>query len=67
MTVFNKDPYAEACALLTLYRAAFPEFAPECLLQEMLGRGPKWFSRWWANATPATRQIWLMDCKLIAD
>jgi len=66
MAVFSKNPYAAACSLVTMYRAAFPEFASECLLQEMLARGPKWFSRWWGTATPATRQNWLKDCKLTA-
>jgi hypothetical protein len=58
------NPYAASLALVTSYAAAMPETAPECLLMELLGRGPAWFGRWWRSASPATRQAWLTDARL---
>jgi hypothetical protein len=65
MTDFGSRPYIDGCALVTMYRAAFPELTPECLLQEMLARGPRWFARWWADASPATRENWLKDSHIL--
>ena len=63
---YASDPFRSGLCLVTSYRAAFPEIAPECLLQEMLARGPRWFSDWWLNASPTTRHNWLRCANLIA-
>jgi hypothetical protein len=61
----NSDPYIKACALVCSYRAAFPELAPECLLQELLARGPKWFGNWWADLPAGKRANWISDSGLL--
>jgi hypothetical protein len=58
--------YRNACSLVTMYKAAFPERTPECHLQELLARGPEWFAAWWADASPATRHNFLQDSGLSA-
>jgi hypothetical protein len=58
--------YRKACALVTSYKAAFPELAPECLLQELLARGPQWFQQWYGRRNKGERRVWLQDAGLIA-
>jgi hypothetical protein len=57
--------YAKACALVCSYKRAFPELAPECILQELLARGPKWFGVWWLAASPFTRHSLIIDAGLL--
>lgn len=58
--------YIRALSLTEQYRERFPSLTQECLLQEMLGRGPRWFVEWWLKAPATTRHVFLRDSGLVA-